>query len=116
MKEERKETVGIDLDGSSDGTVSGNQVIGRFDKAITARGSKNTKISDNILRLENMSEVEMNELRETLNEVMEALDVIEKNKDTNNVGEKVLGRVTENAVDILYKLAQFKITGEWNSF
>lgn len=116
MKDERKETVGIDMDGSSDGTVSGNEVIGYFDKGITARETRNIEISDNILRLENMSEVEINELKETLKEVMEALEVIEKNKGANNIGEKVLGRVSEKAIDALFKLGQYSITGEWNSF
>lgn len=115
MKGERKETVGIDADGSFGTVVRGNEV-GGFDKAITARESRNIEISENILKFGNLSDSEMNELRKTLNEVMEALDVIEQNKGENNVGEKVLGRVAENTVDILYKLAQLKITGDWNSF
>lgn len=115
MKNERRETVGIELHGVDGAVMKGNEFIG-LDKAITARETRNIEISDNILRLENMSEVEINELKETLKEVMEALEVIEKNKGANNIGEKVLGRVSEKAIDALFKLGQYNITGEWNSF
>lgn len=115
MKEERKETVGIELHKVDGAVMKGNEFIG-LDKAIKASESRNIEISDNILRLESMSEYEMNELKETLKEAMEALEVIEKNKGAKNIGEKVLGRVSEKAVDALFKLGQYNITGEWNSF